>query len=254
MLESLKIIVEETLEIYMLATLDGRLFIPFFLCLIFIFATDKEEDSIAKRYLVYPSLVLLFFLFNPVFIHYLVKYIKISERIVRIYWPLPMDVLFVYCLIRLVSICRAGWKKAVILAAAALMLFAGSGGSISGVSYVVAENPQKLPKGTKEVSDIIYNLNDGGDPRAIVPNNLFFWIREYNPYIRLPYRVQVDVMERKTGVLDLDLIGNYALEGDCRFVVLNSSQNSTGDITDYGFVEVARVEAQDFQYIIYELK
>ena len=38
MLESLKIIVEETLEIYMLATLDGRLFIPFFLCLIFIFA------------------------------------------------------------------------------------------------------------------------------------------------------------------------------------------------------------------------
>jgi len=254
MLESLRIIIDETLEIYMLATLDGRLFIPFFIALIYIFATGKKEDDLARRYLVYPALVLLFFLFNPVFIHYIYKFIEVPERIVRMYWPLPMGMLFVYCIIRLVSDCRAVWKKAVILAAAALLLFLGSGGNISGVSYVRAENPQKLPKGTKEVSDIIYQLNDGGDPRVIMPTNLFFWIREYNPYIRLPYRVHVEVMERENEELDLDRIGDMALEGGCNFVVLNSSQSATGDITDYGFIEAARVEAQDFQYIIYQLK
>lgn len=254
MLESLRIIVEETLEVYMLATLDGRLFIPFFICLIYLFVSGKKEDDRARRYLVYPALVLLFFLFNPVFIHYVFKYIEVPERMVRIYWPLPMDMLFIYCVIRLLSDCNKYWKKGVVLVAAAVLLFINAGGSKAGLSYGPAENPLKLPKGAKEVCDILYTLDDSGAPRAIVPYDLFFWTREYNPYIRLPYAREIIRMKEKGEITDLDKIGNFALEGDCEFVVVNSAEPSEGDITDYGFTEVASISARDFNYIIYQLK
>lgn len=254
MLNSLRIIVEETLEIYMLATLDGRLFIPFFICLVYVLVSGRKEDDRARRYLVYPAFVLLFFLFNPVFIHYIYKYIEVPERIVRMYWPLPMDMLFVYCVIRLLSGCDKRWKKAVVLGAAALMLFINAGGSKAGLSYGPAENPQKLPKGAKEVSDTLYVLNNGEDPYVIIPYDLFFWIREYHPYIRMPYARDIIRMKQDGDIVDLDKIGTLALEGSCEFVVLNSSETAEGDITDYGFTQAATVEAQDFQYIIYQLK
>lgn len=253
MLESLRIIIDETMEIYMLATLDGRLFIPFFLCLIYIFATGKKEDDVARRYLVYPSFVLLFFLFNPVFIHFVYKYIGVPERVVRMYWPLPMDMLFIYCLIRILSDCRALWKKAVVLAAAVLLLYINAGANMAGQSYGVAENPQKLPKGTKEVSDMLYTLNDCQDPYVILPSDLFFWIREYNPYIRMPYVREVYRMEQKDPVVDLDALAELAAEGGCEFIVVSTAQQTKGDLTEHDFAEKARIEAKDFQYVIYQL-
>lgn len=254
MLESLRIIIDETLEIYMLATLDGRLFIPFFIALIYIFATGKKEDDLARRYLVYPALVLLFFLFNPVFIHYIYKFIEVPERIVRMYWPLPMDMLFVYCIIRLLSGCTTWFKKAIVILATALLLFINAGGSMAGHSYGVAENTYKLPKGTKEVSDMLYTLNEGEPLRAIVPADLFFWVREYHPHIQLPYMREVYRAQQKDPVADLNAIARMAREGNCEFIVLNSSQKSIGDLAKYGFSEAMRIEAQDFQYIIYQLK
>lgn len=253
MLESLRIIIDETMEIYMLATLDGRLFIPFFLCLIYIFATGKKEDDVARRYLVYPSLVLLFFLFNPVLIHFVCKYIGVPERVVRMYWPLPMDLLFIYCLIRLLSGCRAIWKKALVLMAAVLLLYMNAGTSMAGQSYGVAENPQKLPKGTREVSDVLYSLNGGEDPYVILPSDLFFWIREYNPYIRMPYVRDVYKLEQDSSTADLDTLAEMALEGGCDFIVVTTAQQTEGDLTEHGFKEKARIEAQDFQYVIYQL-
>lgn len=253
MLESLRIIVEETMEIYMLATLDGRLFIPFFIALIYIFASGKKEDDIARRYLVYPALVLLFFLFNPVFIHFVYKYIGVPERIVRMYWPLPMDMIFIYCLIRIVSGCGKVWKKAVVLAAAVLMLFINSGANMAGQSYGVAENPEKLPKGAKEVSDTLYVLNDYQDPYVILPSDLFFWVREYNPYVRMPYVRDVYRMEQKDPVMDLDALAEMAVDGGCEFIIVSTAQQTKGDLTGHGFAEKARIEAKDFQYIIYQL-
>ena len=126
MLDSLKIILKETLEIYELATLGGSLFIPFFLCLVYLLFSPTKEDDRARTYLVYPSLVLMLFLFNPVLIHFLYKYIEIPERIARIYWPLPMDMIFVYCLIRLFSTLRQGWKKALLRAVVLSIAFIGN--------------------------------------------------------------------------------------------------------------------------------
>lgn len=254
MLESLKIIVGETFEIYMLATLDGRLFIPFFICLVYLLVTAKEKHSMARRYMVYPALVLLFFLFNPVFIHFLYKFIEVPERIVRMYWPLPMDFLFIYCVVELLCTLDKSWKKAVLLAAMVLMLFINAGGSKAGLSFGPAENPQKLPKGAKEVSDALLALNDYETPSVMIPSELFFWTREYHPYIQIPYVREQYKLEQKGGPLDLKWMGETAIEGGIDFIVLSTAQSFEGSLEEQGFEEILRVEGRDCQYLFYELK
>jgi len=254
MLESLKIIVDETLEIYALATLNGKLFIPFFICLVYILLSPSKEDDRAKKYLVYPSLILMFILFNPIFIHLLYKFIAVPERIVRMYWPLPMDLIFVYCVIRFFGALGEKWKKAVLIFMAAVLLLINMGGSYNEQSYSLADNVEKMPKGTKEVCDALHMLNDYQDPYVIMPSDLFFWIREYNPHIRIPYIRQTYWETILNGKMDLDLVGQTAVEGGCRFVVLNSSHDTEGDITDYGFELATTIEGQDCEYYIYMIK
>ena len=84
MIESLKIIFEETLSVYKLGTLDGRLFIPFIICCLYILLSSSKEDDRARKYFVYPSLILCLFIFNPVFIHYMIKFMEDPERVVKI--------------------------------------------------------------------------------------------------------------------------------------------------------------------------
>jgi len=254
MLESLNIIVGETLEIYSLATLNGKLFIPFFICLVYVLLAPAKEDDRARKYLVYPSLVLMLILFNPVFIHLLYKYIEVPERIVRMYWPLPMDLLFVYCVIRFFDFLGERWKKVLLLVMAAAMLYINTGGSHTGQSYTLAQNVEKMPKGTKQVCDSLHILNDYQDPYVMMPTDLFFWIREYNPTIRIPYIREMDEMVTEDGAMDLDMVGQTAVDGGCRFVVLNSSHRAEGDLADYGFDLALTIEGQDCQYLIYMIR
>lgn len=251
MLESLKIIIDETFEIYSLATLGGRLFIPFFICLLFIFLVPSKEDDWARKYLVYPSLILLFFLFNPVFIHILYKYIEVPERIVRMYWPLPMDLLFIYCVMRLFDYLEKKWKKLVLLVMAVALLVLNTGGSFAAQGYTLAENTEKMPKGTKEMCDMLYVLNGGQDPYVIMPFELFFWTRQYNPTIRLPLVRDMDDMETEDGDLDLDIVAKNAIDSGCRFVVFSSATSTVGELEDHGFKLAMQIEGQDCQYLIY---
>ena len=122
MLESLKIIFEESLSVYRLGTLDGRLFIPFVLCCAYLLLSPAEEDERARYYFVYPSLILCVFIFNPVFIHYMVKYMGDPERVVRVFWPLPIGGVIVYCVIRAFFAVKKRWKRVCVLLAAVCTL------------------------------------------------------------------------------------------------------------------------------------
>lgn len=254
MLDSLNIIIGETLEIYSLATLNGKLFIPFFICLAYVLLSPSKEDDRARKYLVYPSLILLVILFNPVFIHLLFKYIEVPERIVRMYWPLPMDILFIYCVIRFFDFLGDKWKKAALLILAAVMLYINTGGSHTGQSYTLAQNIEKMPKGTKQVADSLHVLNNYQDPYVMMPEDLFFWTREYNPYIRIPDIREMKYMVTEDGAMDLDMVGKAAHESGCSFVVLMSSVRTAGDITEYGFEKALTIEGQDCEYYIYMMK
>ena len=254
MLEIIKNIVAETLEIYSLATLDGKLFIPFFIGCVYLLLSGKETHSRAKVCLVYPSLIILLILFNPVIIHLIYKFIGVEERIVRLYWPLPMDAVIVYCFVHALSSLEKRWKKLVLSAAAVFLLFVGTGFQHSGQSYTFARNAEKMPVGTKEVCDAIYeySLHDPCD--VIMPTELFFWVRPYRASIRTPFIRDIKNWYDENGALDLDTVGSVGAENGCKYVVLNSGEPVTGKVEKYGYSVLTVVPAGDDSYTIYELK
>lgn len=251
MAESLKIILEETMSVYRLGTLDGRLFIPFAVCTLYILLSPSREEDRARQYLVYPSLILCVFIFNPVFIHYMIKIMGDPERVVRVFWPLPIGGVFVYCVIRAFYALRERWKKAVLLVAAVATLLLISNGNVAGISFQRAQNPEKLIPGAKQVCDRIYDYAGERETRVLMPKTLFFWTREYNARILLPYQHKTEFMYNDDGILDLDVTGQKAREEDCEFVVISTATDSVGALEDYGYSYVLFAEGDNCKYLIY---
>ena len=253
MMNVLKNIVSETLDIYSLATLDGKLFIPFFIACIYLLLSRREEHDRARVYLVYPSLIILLIVFNPVIIHLIYKYIGVEERIVRLYWPLPMDAVIVYCFVHALRSVKGSWRKIILSAAAVFLLLLGTGFEHSGQSYTLALNPQKMPAGTKEVCDAIYELNLHEPSDVVMTPDLFFWVRQYNSSIRVPYIREIRNWY-SDGVLDLDMVGKTGAENGVGYVVLDVSEPAEGDLEAYGYKVRTEIEAQDTLYRIYMLQ
>lgn len=253
MLEILKNIVAETLNIYSLATLDGKLFIPFFICCIYLLLNRNEAHDRARVYLVYPSLIIMLIFFNPVIIHLLYKSIEVEERIVRLYWPLPMDMVIVYCFVRALNSLESRRGKIILCAAASFLLLLGTEFSHSGQSYTLARNAQKMPAGTKEVCDVIYEHNLHEPCDVIMQPVLFFWVRPYRSAIRVPYIRDIRYWYDEDGALDLDTVGKTGSENGCKYVVLNTGEPVTGNVENYGYSELTTIPAGDDFYIIYEL-
>lgn len=251
MLESLKIILDETLSVYRLGTLDGRLFIPFVICCVYLLLSPAKEDDRARQYFVYPSLILCIFIFNPVFIHYMIKIMGDPERVVRIFWPLPIGGVFVYCIIRAFYALKARWKRVVLLLAAVGMLLLVSDFNVAGISFKRAENPEKLITGAKEISDTIYAYSGEREVRVLVPKNLFFWMREYNAFLLTPYQHEAEFMYDDDGALDLDTTGQKARAAECEYVVVSGTAASTGTLEDYGYSLIADISGDDCTYYLY---
>ena len=253
MLDILKNIVSETLDIYALATLDGKLFIPFFIGCIYLLLSRDEAHSRARTYLVYPSLIIMFIVFNPVIIHLIYKYIRVEERIVRLYWPLPMDAVIVYCFVHALHSVKGHWRKIILSAAAVFLLLLGTGFEHSGQSYTLALNPQKMPAGTKDVCDAIYEYNLHEPCDVILPDNLFYWVRSYRSAIQIPFMYDMRDWYDENHVLDLDTVGRTGAENNCKYVVLHTGEQFSGELEKYGYSEFLTVPAGDDSYIIYRL-
>lgn len=255
MLESLKIIFDETLSVYHLATLDGRLFIPFIVCVLYLLFAPGDKHSRARRYFVYPTLILCVFIFNPVFIHYMIKFTYDPERVARMYWPLPIAAVIVYCVMSAFYALSKRWQRGALLACSLLVLLLITEGSHAGISFKKAENPEKLIPGAKEICDAVYNLSEGEEATVLVPSNLFFWVREYNAGILTPYKHKADeFMYTDDGELDLDATGEKALEAECDYVVYSSSAPALGSLEDYGYVRRYQVYGDNCVYYIYGLQ
>ena len=253
MLDILDNIVSETLEIYSLATLDGVLFIPFFICLVYLVLDRNSKHDRARVYLVYPAFVIMFIIFNPVIIHLLYKYIEVEERIVRLYWPLPMDAVIVYCFVHAMTALDKRRKKLLLSAAAVFLLLLGTGFTHAGQSYEIAKNAQKMPAGTKEVCDIIYEKSMHEPCDVIMQPELYFWVRPYRSSIRVPYIREIKNWYNENKELDLDIVGKTGSENGCKYVVLIAGEATAGNVEKYGYSVLETVPAGDSTYIIYML-
>ncbi len=180
----------------------------------------------------------------------MVKYMGDPERVVRVFWPLPIGGVIVYCVIRAFFAVKKRWKRVCVLLAAVCTLLLVTEGSHAGI-FVPASNPQKLVTGAKELCDKLYVLSDGEETRVLVPKHLFFWIREYNAAIITPYSHKAEFMYGEDGMLDFDETGRKAREAQCDYVVIPAAAPPEGALDEYGYTLLTETPGDDCVYYIF---
>ena len=154
--------------------------------MLFFLGRKYQEEKQTVRFLVWPTILVLLFLFNPLFYRY------VGSRFFagvywRLFWMLPVSFTAAYVVVWLV--CR--WKKQavrIVVLVAALGTIALSGQKIySKATFTEAENEYKLPQAALDVADILAGAGVSWKVRSVVPNELLCYIRQYRCDIGLFY-------------------------------------------------------------------
>ena len=143
--------------------------------MLFFLGRKYQEEKQTVRFLVWPTILVLLFLFNPLFYRY------VGSRFFagvywRLFWMLPVSFTAAYVVVWLV--CR--WKKQavrIVVLVAALGTIALSGQKIySKATFTEAENEYKLPQAALDVADILAGAGVNWKVRSVVPNELLCYI------------------------------------------------------------------------------
>lgn len=136
--------------------------------------------------LLYPVALLVFCIINPVLYHF----IFVNNIYWRFFWMLPNGLAIAFAVTKLLQNCQNKLEKGVVLLIFAL-LFAFKGTNVyqSGV-FVKVQNWQKLSQETKEVCDLILEIDR--NPNCIMPAALFSEVRQYSGEIKMMYGRNAD--------------------------------------------------------------
>ena len=141
---------------------------------VYLFIARKET----RRRILYPLLVLVPVIVNPVLYHYVYR----DMRFWRFFWVAPQSVLVALAFIDLTARFRKGWVKCLcLLALSGIVALCGSNIFLYG-EYHPTENPYKISQRTIDICDRI--LADDPHPLCIFDTIVHYDARQYNGNIR----------------------------------------------------------------------
>ncbi len=138
-----------------------------------------------KRYFLYPSIVLLFTAYNPLFPMVIDRIFDINKEYYRFMWITPVLVLIpaaaaVYIMREEKS---PGWR--VLVFTGLTLILTGLGSFTYSGGYSTAENIYKVPNEVLSVSKMIRKNTDMKYPVAIMDREMHMEIRQYDATILL---------------------------------------------------------------------
>lgn len=214
-----------------------------------------------RRKLFWPSVLILFFFFNPFFYKYVGMHF-LTGIYWRLLWMLPVSFVIAYTLTRLVCRIRKNVvRAAAILAACACIILTGEP-MFSRETYSEKENAYELPDAAIDISDYVMERLKDWKETIIVPNELLCSIRQYSASACLLYGRNAggfisDIGEDEARVYeemnkeqpDVALVTEIARNKNCRYIVFNTSFHQIPeDLTEYGY---QKADVLDEVYVIY---
>lgn len=138
----------------------------------------QQKSALMKQVFVWPFVILLLTVFNPLVMEPVLQVIDWRNRYSRFFWMLPVEILSAYMLARLVEgQQRIEDKTAMVIFVVCLVFLCGS----SATEMELDDNIYKLDPSVIEVAERIEEASDKENPVVFYDEELYYWIRQYDP-------------------------------------------------------------------------
>lgn len=236
----------ESLVILKLYTGLKPLILLFVAAWIYLLITEKNKTK-RLMFVFAPVLIILLFLF-PLSRKFFVAAGLDGETYYRILWTIPMGVITAYAFCRLFH----RHKRIGLVAASALVMICGS--FVYKSDYISkAENLYHIPDTVVKICDLIAPENENEHVMVVVPEELVYYVRQYDAGIRMPYGREmvasqwdyyneVHAAMEETEIIDMEKLIEACRKEYCQYIVISPTRKVEGDPEKLGLVFLADID------------
>lgn len=207
-----------------------------------------EKDKGIRLLFVYaPLLIFLLFLF-PVSRKAFVAIGLDGETYYRVLWLIPMGIVTIYAACKLFGKHR---RIGLVVMTALLVL---CGDYVYDSPYIKkAENLYHIPDEVIAICDLIKPKHEDEHVMVVVPEELVYYVRQYNANIKMPYGREMiasqwdyydpvhAAMEETEEIVIADLL-KATREVYCQYIVLSPTRLVDGDPADFGLMMIGNID------------
>jgi hypothetical protein len=242
----------EIFTIYSQYSGTGIIMVLFFMALIYIAMSEKDRSN--QTILLYGSIVLIIFIFFPLFYYLYITFVDASTYW-RLWWLVPVGIGLAYAGANLI---REHSLTGLMLILVILFLGGESiySGELSG-EIDLAQNAYQIPQNVIDIVDDIKANEVDEVTFAAFPPEMLIYVRQYDATLRLPYgREMLDERwsvgngfydQMSSEMLDFEILAEKCRYNSVRFIVVNAMKPKLNVPQDYGF----ELMAQHGMYSIY---
>lgn len=191
-----------------------------------------------------PCCVVVLFAF-PVFAQIVYRYLG-DEIYYRFLWLIPAVLVIAYSAGRLVISLRGLQRLAAFLGVCCILVLCGDY-VYDNPYFSKAENAYHVPDTVTEICDAI--IVEGREVKAVFPADMVQYVRQYTPYVCMPYGREM-IVERwmtynemyevyelglPTGTTEAELLANTARKNGVHYIIWDKNRPLMGKLTDYDF-------------------
>lgn len=227
----------------------GLIVIWFLGALVYLLLHEKRKER--RILFIWLPVILLLLYFNPLFAGAFCSMLG-SEIYFRICWLIPIVGVIAYSAVRILEGMKG--KMQLLFGAAAVFLIVISGKPVyENPLYSRAENLYHVPDSVVHICDAI--VVPGREVMAVFPQELLLYVRQYSPFVCMPYGRNSFGIEQKNNffiameqeVMDLSVLSAFADAESCHYVVFREEKEILGEPEDYGWVLFGQTDG----YVIY---
>ena len=203
--------------------------------------------------MVYLSVAVLGIFLFPAFSYLVIDLLGEEETYYRMLWILPMGVVIAYAAVKFLASVKKQWIQAVLLCLLAVYIMIGGHLIYKSPQFSKAENIYQVPDAVVHICDTIQV--EGREVCAVMPNELIQYVRQYSPYVVMPYGYDVlverwwidDELEEEMSreISNAERLATMARERKCHYIVLNQNHSVEGDLGDYDYILIAGMDGYD---------
>ena len=236
----------ESLVIFKLYTGMRPLIVLAGLAWLYLLFAEKDK-KIKTLYVFAPVLILLLFL-CPLSRKFFVAAGLDGATYYRVLWTIPLGVITAYGLCRMFE----KHRRIGLAVSSALIIFCGN--LVYKSAYISkAENLYHIPDTVVRICDLIAPEGVQGQVMAVVPEELVYFVRQYNAAIRMPYGREmvegqwdyyneVHAAMEETEIIDLEELMEATRKEYCQYIVINRTRQVKGDPEELGLQFLADID------------